>query len=61
MSIENMTTVAHLERHDICLRAKSYNLIYYCSDRCPTSTLSEQQTDVLDSRKLEKSEELIYL
>ena len=60
MSIENITIAAHLERHDICLRVESYEYICYCSDCCPTSSLSEQ-SDMLDSRKLDKSEELINL
>jgi hypothetical protein len=60
MSTKNITIVAQLERHDICLRAESYDYICYCSDCCPTSPLSEQ-FDMLDSRKLEKSEELINL
>jgi len=60
MSIKNITIVAHLERHEICLRAESYDYICYCSDCCQTSTLSEQ-SDVLDSRELDKSEELLKL
>ena len=60
MSIKNLAMNAHLERHDICLKAKSYKYLYYRSDCYQNSALSKH-FEVLDSRKFDKSINLLIL
>ena len=60
MSIQNITLAPQNERQGLCLRAESYDYICYCSDCCQNSSLSEQ-SEMLDSRKFGKSEELLIL